>query len=182
MCNFYDKCSFRADKCHYCCICLIKNSYKLSREIIGAWSFLYGQYNSMMRDAEQGGAVDTKIYVISSYTLVTGIFHESIRTLFLEYFKTKGVEMAVLTDGKWLSGNMNVNKKLIESIFVTQKISFGEMQMHMDALDFFTKNSLSLHRNKAAHDAVNAIQAASKITLNDVFRQFITMMHCVVCF
>ena len=58
-----------------------------------------------------------------------------------------GIETSVLISGKWLSSHININKKLIESIFITQKISFDEMSFHMDALDFFTKENTMSTRN-----------------------------------
>ena len=182
MCNFYNGCIFNADRCKNCCIDNIKNSYKLNRKIINSWVFLYEQYDDMMYKLDEDNNIDTKIYVVSSYTLIPGLFHESIRHLFLEYFKINGIETSVLISGKWLSSHININKKLIESIFITQKISFDEMSFHMDALDFFTKDNQTFHRNKAAHEATEAIHAASRIMLKDVFRKFIAMMHCVVCF
>ena len=182
MCNFYTGCVFYAIECKNCCKTKILHSYKLNKEIKKAWIFLYDEYNKILSNSDEGVYIDTRMHIISSYVLVPSIFHGSIRILFLEYFRMKGVDTSILERGKWLPIDMNINKKLIESIFVSQNIHFSEMNLHMDALDFFTKGDQVLHRNKAAHNATDAIQEASRIMLKDIFKKFVTLMHGVVCF
>ncbi len=174
-------CNFNPTKCDKCCFEFIKNSKLLPSDLINNWLFLYEEYNSMLKKLQIDNSLNTKLYIVSSYILIPPIFLNSIRVLLLEYFEDIGISKEILIRGKWLPTNININKRLIESLFITQKIQFTSLPYHVDALDFFTSDSNILHRNKVAHDANEALNHASRITLNDTYFKFCSLAHCVVC-
>lgn len=178
----YNSCNFQPEKCDVCCFEFIKNSKLLPHKVINNWLFLHTKYTSMLKNLEENSSLNTKLYIISLYILAPSIFLSSIRVLFLEYFKRVGINEQALIRGKWLPTNININKKLIEHLFLTQNIRFQSESSYFIALDYFTSDTHILHRNKVAHDANESLQHASGITLKDAYFRFSTLAHCIVCF
>jgi hypothetical protein len=105
------------------------------------------------------------------------------RKTMLHYFNQKGFHADIFKEGKWLLGNnVNLNAKLWESILAVQKdfISLPKEVRYKDALDYFTgEQHKKLHRNKVAHDSVNALDVAKKYELEDLKKMLVYVVHSI---
>ena len=168
------------DDCKKCCIEKISSIKNLDKEIKNAWGIFNDYFCRINND--QKIISDMRFSVIFSFIGVPSLFLSSIRSLFLEFFALKEINVEALEKGKWLPQNTNINSKLVESLFITQKIRIPQFEIILEALSFFTDQNYNLHRNKAAHDIISSINSASYITLNDVYNKFICLTYAVICF
>lgn len=168
------------DCCKKCCIEKILYSKNLDSEIKNAW----GIFNSHFCEKNSADDLidDMRFSIIFAFIGIPSLFLSTIRVLFLKFFELKEINIEILERGKWLPQNTNINSKLIESLFVTQKIEIPQFEIALEALSFFTDQKYNLHRNKAAHDIISSINSASYITIHDVYNKFICLIYAIICF
>lgn len=169
------------DKCHECYNENIKSSSILTNDTSKAWNYLYDRQIKILKDMYSSD-IDARLEIIGLYITVPALFHESIRSIFIKYFATKGISEDSLERGKWLPYHINLKRDLLSHLWLTQKIEFPNIHLYLDALDFFTKENLGMHRGKAAHRTTEALIGASHILYLDVFKKFCTLMRCAIAF
>lgn len=168
----------------YCCVkcCMEKISYSknLDDKIKTTW-VLFDNYFCGINNSQESDN-NMKLSIIFAFISVPSLFLSTVRVLFLKFFELKNINIEILEKGKWLPQNTNINSRLIESLFTTQKIQIPQSGMILDAISFFTSDRQNLHRNKAAHDIIASINSTSYITINDVYDKFIEIAYAIACF
>lgn len=168
------------EKCKKCCIGKISLSKNLDDDIKKAWILFYGHLEDITNS--QDPSKNIKFSIILAFTSIPNLFLSAIRILFLNFFKKKQINIEALKKGKWLPQNININEKLINSLLTTQKITIPHYDNFINAISFFTDQNKPLHRNKAAHDTINALQAASCIQYMDITKNFMYISYGIVSF
>ena len=167
-------------ECKKCCMNKISLSKNLDKDIKKAWILFYDHLEDITNS--QDPSKNIKFSIILAFTSIPNLFLSAIRILFLNFFKIKQINVEALKKGKWLPQNININEKLINSLLTTQQIIIPHHKNFMNAISFFTDQNKPLHRNKAAHDTINALQAASCIQYMDITKNFICISYGIASF